>query len=470
MNKSLKLSTAGLIAATLLSACGGGGGGSNTAANTVSQGTITGFGSVIVDGVRYSSVGALVRDDEDNLISRDDLRIGMTVNVEGTSSDDLASGEAKTIEVRRLLQGPVKGFTNTPISFTVLGQKVETTANTLIVGSLANDTNVKVYGLLQQGSPDKIIASRIEEATTSQTRFEAYGRVSSLNTTSKTFNIGTLNVTSTSLPLGLVDGSLVKVSCPAPSSCYDGTSTLAADKIKLRGARNDLSGQKGAVVKLKGVVDAVDPVNPNILTVAGIPVDISNAQREDDDASKTAQYTPTVGDRIEIKGSYNDTTLIARKIEQEGYRESKHEGTNSPYSTELYGIVEANSNACASASGDYLVQAVCVNDGISNPAPTPGTYVEVKGNMSGDVLVAVEVEAKSGSKPTGGYIEIKGTISAIDKVAKTFSLDTLTVNYANATVEEESLLDNGRFVEVKGTKDSPNTFKATKVDVEDNRD
>lgn len=464
MNMSLKLSSAGLIAAALLSGCGGGGGGSTSpAANTVSQGTITGFGSVIVDGVRYSSVDASVIDDEGNSLSRDSLRIGMTVNVEGTSSDDLVSGEARTIEVRRLLQGPVSNLQSASgiSTFTVLGQAVETTTNTLVAGNLANATNVKVYGLLQQGTPDKIIASRIEAVP--QTRFEAYGRASNL--TSNTFNIGTLAVTSgVTLPAGLANGSLVKVSCATLPGCSNGTSTLTADKIKLRGTRNDLNGQNGAVVKLKGIVDAV---NGNILTVAGVPVDITNAQREDDDANTQAAYTPAVNDRVEIKGSYNGTTLIARKIEQEGYRESRHDGANRSYTTELYGIVEANSNSCATAGGDYLVQSVCVDNGIL-AVPNAGQYVEVKGNMNGDVLVAVKVETKNGTMPTGGYIEVKGTISNFNSAAKTFSLDALTVSYGNATVD--GVLGNGSFVEVKGTQESQGTFQATKVEVENRND
>lgn len=465
MNMSLKLSSAGLIAVALLSACGGGGGGSGSpAAKTVSQGTITGFGSVIVDGVRYSSVGANVIDEDGNNLSRDDLRIGMTVNVEGTSSDDLASGEARTIEVRRLLQGPVSGLlTASGIStFSVLGQNVETTASTLVTGNLANAANVKVYGLLQQGAPDKIIAARIEAVA--PTRFEAYGRVSNL--TGSTFNIGTLAVTSSvPLPMGLANGSLVKVSCSTLPACSNGSSTMTANKVKLRGARNDLSGQSGAMVKLKGIVDAV---NGNILTVAGIPVDISNAQREDDDAKTAKSYTPVVGDRIEIKGNYNGDTLIARKIEQEGFRESKHDGANDNYSTELYGIVAANSNGCATAGGDYLVQAVCVNDGVSNSVPVSGTYVEVKGNMVGDVLQAVKVESKSGSTPKDGYIEVKGTVSNINASVKTFSLDALSVSYANATVKGS--VGNDSFVEVKGTQDAQGVFQATKVEVESNTD
>jgi len=320
---------------------------------------------------------------------------------------------------------------------------------------------VKVYGLLQQGAPDKIIASRIEAVP--QTRFEAYGRVSNL--AGSAFNIGTLAVTSSvSIPSGLVNGSLVKVSCSSLPGCSNGTSTLVADKIKLRGARNDLSGQSGTVVKLKGVVDAV---SGNILTIAGVPVDISNAQREDDDASSNAAYTPAVGDRLEVKGSYDGSTLLARKIEQEGYRGSKHDGASKSYTTELYGIVAANTDGCATAGGDYLVQSVCVNDGFSNPLPAAGSYVEVKGNMSGDVLQAVKVERKSGSTPTGGYIEVKGTVSNFNNTAKTFNLDALTVNYTNATIK--GAVGNGSYVEVKGTQDSQGVFQATKVEVEDRK-
>lgn len=477
MNPTFKLGPVGLVSLALLAACGGGGSGSagsssGTAANTVSQGTITGFGSVIVDGVRYSSVGARVQDDEGNAVSRDTLRIGMTVNVSGTSSDDLVSGDAKVIEVRRLLQGPVSGLTGSAGSqtFTVLSQQVQTSANTLVVGTLANAANVQVFGVLQQGTTpaqDVIIASRIEAGAT-QTKFEAYGRASGV--TPGGFNIGALVVTpdattspATTLPAGLVDGSLVKVSCLVSTTpvCSNGSTTLTASKIKVRGARSDLSGNTGALVKLHGVIDAI---SGSVLTVGGVQIDISNASRGDSSGGST--WTPAVGQRIEAKGTYDsNNVLVATRIEQEGYRErSSSANANQRYGTELYGIVSATTGTTCTAS--YMVQSTCVNDLVSNQLPTAGQYVEIKGNMSssGDVLNVVRIQVKSGSNASGGYIELKGKVASLDAAAKTFSLNGTPVNYGNARVQ--GTLAGGNFAEVKGAQDANGVLQATKVEVE----
>ena len=473
MNTSFKLGPIGLISLALLTACGGGGGGTtaggSTAANTVSQGTITGFGSVIVDGVRYSSVGAKVQDDEGNTVSRDTLRIGMTVNLTGTSSDGLTSGDAKVIEVRKLLQGPVSNLAGSAgaQTFTVLSQQVQTTASTLVVGTLASTTNVQVFGVLQQdptnSANDKIIASRIEAVP--QTKFEAYGRVSSVATGATSFNIGNLVVTPAtgiSIPTGLAIGSLVKVSCLSSTTpvCSDGNVALTASKIKLRGAKNDLSN--GALVKLHGVIDSV---SGNLLSVGGVQIDISNASRGDSNGASS--WTPAPGQRIEAKGTYNSSNvLMATRIEQEGYRE-KSSSTNAGqrYSTELYGIVSAATGTTCTAS--YVVQSTCVNDMVSSQLPAAGQYVEIKGNMStaDDVLNVVKIEVKNGSQASGGYIEVKGKVAALNTATKTFTLNNTTVNYANATVE--GTLANANFAEVKGSQDANGVLQATKVEVED---
>ena len=79
-------------------ACGGGGsvasvgsGGTGTlSASTFSVGTITGFGSVFVNGTRFEDTNASVSD-EDGARSRNDLKLGMVVKVQGSVN---ASGTA----------------------------------------------------------------------------------------------------------------------------------------------------------------------------------------------------------------------------------------------------------------------------------------------------------------------------------------------------------------------------------------
>lgn len=81
-----------MAAAGLLSACGGGGGGSaaNTNAAALSSGTISGLGSIVVNGVRYETVGSQVLDaDDGNTAITTPLRIGMTVSVEQSGTDAL---------------------------------------------------------------------------------------------------------------------------------------------------------------------------------------------------------------------------------------------------------------------------------------------------------------------------------------------------------------------------------------------
>ena len=71
-----------MAAAGLLSACGGGGGGNTVTptAAALSSGTISGLGSIIVNGVRYETVGSQVLDaDDGNTVITTPLRMGMTV-------------------------------------------------------------------------------------------------------------------------------------------------------------------------------------------------------------------------------------------------------------------------------------------------------------------------------------------------------------------------------------------------------
>lgn len=100
----------------------------------VSTGTITGFGSVYVNGVKFETDSATF--DVDGVSgTQDDLAIGMKVDVMGTINADGVTGTATSIDFDEELQGPVSDITvgdGQTRSFTVLG-------STVIIDS--NDTN-----------------------------------------------------------------------------------------------------------------------------------------------------------------------------------------------------------------------------------------------------------------------------------------------------------------------------------------
>ena len=69
--------------AILVAACGGGGGGADggIGGTGVALGTITGFGSVFVNGVEFSSDRAVIKLD-DRTVAQSDLRVGMVAQVD----------------------------------------------------------------------------------------------------------------------------------------------------------------------------------------------------------------------------------------------------------------------------------------------------------------------------------------------------------------------------------------------------
>ncbi|MEZ5738630.1 MAG: hypothetical protein R3E68_03630 [Burkholderiaceae bacterium] len=82
-----------LLAAFLLAGCGGGSevlgpgsGGTGTSVTTTAVGPISGFGSVIVNGVRYDDSLARVSDERGTTLSRSQLRLGMMVQIRGSSN------------------------------------------------------------------------------------------------------------------------------------------------------------------------------------------------------------------------------------------------------------------------------------------------------------------------------------------------------------------------------------------------
>ncbi|MFK7894775.1 MAG: DUF5666 domain-containing protein [Myxococcota bacterium] len=122
-----------LIATTLVFGCGGSDG--QTADNGgiggtgVSQGTISAFGSIFVNGVRWDLTGASVELDG---VAGDasDLRLGMNVRVVGEFAGDGLNGTAASVRFDDLVEGPIADVPvlvmagGTEKSFTVLGQTI----------------------------------------------------------------------------------------------------------------------------------------------------------------------------------------------------------------------------------------------------------------------------------------------------------------------------------------------------------
>lgn len=242
------------ILATLLgmfaASCGGGDSGSTSspapAASThnVVSAPITGFSSVIANGVEFETAAAIVTlDDQPGSVS--DLRVGMVVTI-GASTDP-ATGVARADEIAFSdnAQGPVSDIDRDTGSFVVLGQTFmvdELTAfDDASFDDLATGNVVQVSGLwLSQNRFQATHVIRLARAYAAGMTMETKGVISSLDIGRQRFNIGLqrFDYSQAALELGgadLSDGMYVEVSGTTPIVAGE----MRLDRVKARDRLRD---------------------------------------------------------------------------------------------------------------------------------------------------------------------------------------------------------------------------------------
>lgn len=470
-------------AAVMLTACGGGGDTTTapaspvapvvqqpTAASAVYAGPISGFGSVIVNGMRFDTVGARLSDDDGKSVSLQDLSLGMTVSVNGTTNDTTARGTANSVSLVHGNTGPITAINTTGGTFTVQGVTVKTTAATaykdvsafsaLVVGDV-----VEVYGAVQ--SDNTVMATLVDKEGANYTN-RLVGRISGLNTVAQTFQVGAVvvNYAGASRSGVLVNGAEVKVK--AAQSPVNGV--LTADTIRVSdGVSYGASVATGAYLKLKGVAEAA-PVN-GLVTVSGTRVNLSQAVYEGGTGIASGAF-------IEVKGAWDGSVLQAFKVEME-----RNDRDNDGYAdrNELYGAVSAVSG---DGSGRFVMNGVTVDVSqayFKNGTRTQlvvGVPLEVKGVVQGNVFMASKVEFKSfsgsGSSGSSGSddfdYEQYGQVTNFVSVSS-FKINGVQVDASTARFDKGSpgALANGVYVEIKGAQNAQGVFVAREVEFKNGR-
>lgn len=253
--------------ALALAGCGGGGSSSMSdpgpvpaaAATMTTFGTISGFGSVIVNGVHYETNGTQFSHDG-SAITQNDLRVGQFVRLRAEISD---SGEARAMEVERdnQLEGPIDAIDTAAGTITVLGQTVAIDADTSFddsltpasIDGLSVGLRVEVDGL--PGADGVLHATRIEAADDNG-EVEVTGTVAGLDADAKTFQIGDLVVDYSQATLedfpssGLADGDSVEVK----GETRDGQGHLLATRVELKRLMGNDEGEDGQEVEFEGLI------------------------------------------------------------------------------------------------------------------------------------------------------------------------------------------------------------------------
>lgn len=397
MNTKFSIKVLGWVAAAVLSACGGGGSSNSTddrtsgtstvtapvgaptatgSTKSLYQGPISGLGSVIVNGMRFSVVGANLTDDDHNTLTSADMHIGMNVTVSGSGDQQAQTGVATSVELVHGTRGSITAINTVVGALTVMGQQVVVNVNTAYSGvtglaALATGDRVEVHGITQ---PDgSVTATLIEKKTLAI--FGTSGPLAALDTSNKTFTLGSLTIDySTASVTGILNNG---VSIKVRSSAQPVNGRLLASAIEAGSATAHYT--TSTTLKIKGVASA--PNTSNKLMVAGTAVDLSAV-------TLLGGTTVKAGDVIEVRGTWNGSTLVANQVEFEGYRDAQMGGRN-----ELYGTISAYTSLANFVVNGVSVDASAIQ-GLSAALLRIGTYVEVKGALQGSTLKASKLEIK----------------------------------------------------------------------------
>lgn len=474
LNRLCLLAVTALSAATLI-ACGGGGGGSaasspsvppagTSVAPTVMEGTITGFGSVLINGQRFEDKNARVlfangaEAGTPGLLA--DLHTGMRVLAE------LKDGVLQSLTVNFALVGTVGAVDAAAGTLSVFGQTIRivndgqlptvfegfTSLAQLQLGDL-----VRVSGSV--ASDGSITASRIERRLKDGSEvFRLSGPVLGLDATAKTFALlGNASVVvdysqAKILPAGatLENGKLVGVlSLAAPTSAA-GKTVITASAIEIKSRK--LADGKGVAVG--GVISDFQSLAS--LRIGDTLVDASAARLEDgttaadvaNGAQALAQGTLVSGvlKAEELKVFKQDTAIKALLVGQitdfVSLANFNLRGTNVDASQASFGHGQASDLAT-------------------------GTWVKVSGTLTATGVLAKQVDVTP--PPADRPAKLAGALSGLDAAARRFSLLGTTVQWTDTTKilpESKSAADlaNGGLVAVEGSYSAADgVFTATRI-------
>ena len=295
--------------AAVLSGCGGGVGSGGT--GSFASGPITGFGSVIVGGVRFDDTDASVEDGEGGRRSRDELRLGMTVDIDSSaiSADGggVLAARASRIRVESELVGLVGAVDTAGGSFMLLGQRVTVDASTVfderLAGGLAGlyaGQALEVYAVYDPVAA-RYRATRVESSTL-LAGLRLRGPLAQVDTAAQTLRVGSATYSyagASAVPTGLAAGQFVRLRLapavlPTPRWVVQSFAT----------ALQPLADADG--VKVEGLISAF--VSSSAFSVNGRPVDASAASF----ANGSAGLAPGV--RVEVEGSLRLGLLRASKV------------------------------------------------------------------------------------------------------------------------------------------------------------
>ena len=477
---------AALVAATLVAGCSGGGSSSatnpplTTSTTTTAQGTVTGFGSVFVNGVEWETGNADITVD-DQPAAESALKIGHIVVVHGTRNAD-GTGVADSIEYDAELKGPITAKDTD--SITVLGHTVVIDDHTIIDDSItpASIDGLNVGDFVEiNGYPtvDGTLHALHIEIETDNSEFEIKGIVASLddpdnlpdNPSALTFKLNELVIDYTDAFMEDFDGDMIAdgnyVEVEGTQLGNDGE--LIAVKVE---REDNHSFAEGEAFELEGFISE--------LNIGSIVVNHMQILIDPNISVSHGNFTDLAVDiRVEVEGIVDaDGNKIATHIEIAHSAPIRVEAqvqvkmnTTSEQSLTVFGIV-FNMQGNTQIEDDSVLDTPFFNLGDIEESD----WVEVRGYMdeaSGELFATrVERDDMEDRVRLEGPVDMDGvsgdTVMVLGVTVTTDQFTQLDEDSPFATVAELlASLETGTIVEIKGMQTDARAITALEIGVDD---
>jgi hypothetical protein len=412
--KALAISATALAVALALSACGGGGGGSTSAsAGSTTVGTITGFGSVFVNGVEFQTSGASISVDKASA-TQSSLKVGMVVTVQGQVNPGGSTGTATSIQYTNDLEGQVVTNNivapNTTGTIDIMGQQISVTSTTVFASDVAGITTIDqiVPGNIVEVSgtvtgPGGIEATRIEvtaatlaDHLATHDSIEVKGVISALDTNALTFNLGGMVVDYSGIPADQQAAMANDLYVEVKSVAGIVNGQLIASGVSLEdNGQQGYQGHDGEGMDVKGTINR--DFDGTSFDVNGTTVIVDSGTHLSG-LSTTDLVSGTV---VKVEGTFNATgELVATSIEGNIHSDNEIQGTVS--SITMDGV---NTGSITLADNTVIV---INNDTIMIDAREDGTMPDPMFNLSklasGD---SIEVEVYTDSNNNLVAVKLK---------------------------------------------------------------
>jgi hypothetical protein len=466
-----------------LTACGGGGGGSDPTGGidgrgdpdpvaVVSAGEITGFGSIIVNGVEYETDGTEFEIDGETG-TETELEIGDVVVVSGTINDDGTTGTATTVTFDDVVEGPVSAKNADLLQLTVLGQTVQVVDGE----TLFDDTPPISFASIAVDDVIEVSGFRLADGTISATRiegkpaggeWEVTGVVSGLE--GMKFNIEGLVVDFSAAILDNFPGAGPENGQPVEAK---GTSLvngeLQATKVEYKG--NVLGGAAGAYVELEGYITRF--ASASDFDVSGLPVLTTGTTIFEGGTEADLNLNL----KVEVEGNVNSNgVLVAEKVEIKtatGIRVVGLVGSVSPL--EVFGI-QINADDLTTRFDDKSELGL---ENMKLADINVGDYLEVRGQEQplGQITAfTIERDDVDSRRELRGFVEAGGKnepnltvlgVTIVTTPGVTVYRDSRGATEVPMTEAEFwAAVQEGSRVDAQGTETDTTTLTATEVELE----